>query len=385
MRLVILMVVLLTAMQLSYGSEPAFKDFFPVGVWYFWEDDASYINRHVDDPKQARQYYERTIGELADHGINLIIANWTPKDHRKMVLDIAQEHSVKVIVHLDEVNAVVGKGEAGDKEDLLGIASRAVENLKKHPAVAGYYIIDEPSNSPDMAKRIAQAKQVLETVDPKHPAFSCLLGGYEDLLKTVDYHVLLIDIYPLGTSWSGDFSGYISELERGSRNAGDRPLWVILQAFGKPNAWKVPTPEEIRAEVWLALAHGAKGIVYFLYQSTTGYQSEWLQGMVDMDLKQPDGRLEEIGKINADLHKLAPTLLNLKPAEFEIPFASDMIIAKGFVDDKGARYVILANKDTRITATGRWTGDPPTDVLTGLRIRPLVILKPGAGRLLRLK
>jgi hypothetical protein len=95
--------------------------------------------------------------------------------------------------------------------------------------------------------------------------------------------------------------------------------------------------------------------------------------------------LEEIGKINTDLHKLAPTLLKLKPAEFEIPFASDTIIAKGFVDDKGVRYVILANKDTRITATGCWNGDPPNDVLTGLRIRSLVILKPGAGRLLRLK
>ncbi|HET6455143.1 MAG TPA: beta-galactosidase, partial [Armatimonadota bacterium] len=359
--------------------KPAFANFFPLGTWYFWEDDASYIGRHADDPAKVNDYYRRTMKDLGDHGFNLVFPCWTLHDHRQVMLDEANRNGIKAILHLDEINSVIGKGEAGDKENLFEIASSAIKDYKDHPAVAGYYMIDEPSNAPDVAQRIARARKVLEAVDPKHPGFSCLVGGYEDLLKAVDYQVLLIDIYPLSPNWSGDWSGYIGQLERGQRNAGERPLWVILQAFGKPNnSWKIPTPEEIRAQVWLALAHGAKGIVYFIYQSTTGFQGEWLQGMVDMDLKPMDSRLEEVGRINADITKLAPTLLRLKPADFKLPEVPASVVAKGFTDGK-SRYLILANKDTKNSVTVAVQG---IDVLTGLM--PPSSLPPGGGLVLRI-
>ena len=358
---------------------PAFTDFFPLGTWYFWENDASYIGRHTDDQAKVNEYYRRTMKDLGDHGFNLVFPCWTPHDHRQIMLDEARKNGIKAILHLDEINGVIASGEAGDKKDLFEIASSAIKDFKDHPAVAGYYMIDEPSNAPDVAQRIARARKVLEAVDPKHPGFSCLLGGYEDLLKTVDYRVLLIDIYPLGVGWNGDFSGYIHELERGARNAGDRPLWVILQAFGKPNAWKIPTPEEIRAQVWLALAHGAKGIVYFIYQSTTGYQGEWLQGLVDMDLKPMDSRLDEVGRINADIKKLAPTLPKLKPADFKLPEMPPSIVAKGFTDGK-SRFVIIANKDTK-NAVSLNLDLKSVDVLTGSP--PASTLPPGGGMVLR--
>jgi hypothetical protein len=364
--------------------EPAFKDFFPLGTWYFWEDDASYIGRHADDPDRIANYYERTMKDLSDHGFNLVFPVWTPHDHRLIMLEEARKNGIKAIVHLDEINSVIARGEAGDKESLFEVASNAIKDVKRHPAVAGYYMIDEPSNSPEVARRIARARKVLEAVDPNRPGFSCLLGGYEDLLKTVDYQVLLIDIYPLGVGWNGDFSGYIGELQRGARNAENRPLWVILQAFGKPNAWKIPTPEEIRAQVWLALAHGAKGIVYFIYQSTTGHQGEWLQGLVDMDLKQMDSRLDEVGRINADIRKLAPTLLKLRPADFTLPEVPSSVIVGAFSDGK-KRYVILANKDTGSPARLSWKAGVATDILEGRKIASEITLAAGGGMVLRLE
>jgi hypothetical protein len=322
--------------------------------------------------------------DLGDHGFNLVFPCWTPHDHRQIMLDEAQKNGIKAILHLDEINSLITSGEAGDKEDLFQVASDAIKDYKDHPAVAGYYMIDEPSNAPDVAQRIARARKVLEAVDPKHPGFSCLLGGYEDLLKAVDYQVLLIDIYPLSPNWSGDWSGYIGQLERGQKNAGERPLWVILQAFGKPNnSWKIPTPEEIRAQVWFALAHGAKGIVYFIYQSTAGFQGEWLQGMVDMDLKPMDGRLDEVGRINAHVTRLAPTLLKLRPADFKLPDMPASVLAKGFTDGK-VRYVILANKDVKNSARLTWTGASASDILTRMKIGSEVSLAPGAGMVLKL-
>lgn len=364
---------------------PAFNNFFALGTWYFWEDDASYIKRYTSDMGKVKSYYEQTMKDLADHGFNLIVPVWTPHDHRRLQLDTAAKYGIKAIVHMDEINSVVSTGVLPENKNMFQVAEDAIKGVKNHPAVAGYYIIDEPNNSPDMANRIASAKLALETVDPSHPGFSCLLSNYEDLLKTVDYQVLMVDIYPLSPNWSGDWSGYIAQLERGQKNAENRPLWVIMQAFGKPNnSWMIPNAEQIRAQVWLALAHGAKGVLYFIYQSTTGFQGEWLQGLVDMNLKPMDGRLAEVGHINADITKLAPILLKLKPTELDLPVMNDSIVAKPFTDPSGARYAIVVNKDVKQSVAVKWTGAPPTDMLTGLRTRSLLILKPGEGRLLRL-
>lgn len=365
-------------------APPMFNDFFPLGTWYFWEDDASYINRYTKDSVKAREYYERTMKDLGDHSFNLIFPVWTPHDHRQLMLDNAHRNGIKAIVHLDEINSVVASGEI-DRVNIFEVADNAIKGVKDHPATTGYYMIDEPNNAPEVARRIRLARQALEAVDPKHPGFSCLLGGYEDLLKIVDYQVLVIDIYPLHPNWSGDWNGYISELQRGQRNQGDRPLWVILQAFGKPNnSWKIPTPEEIRAQVWLALAHGAKGIVYFIYQSTTGFQGEWLQGMADMDLKPMDGRLDEVGRINKQITQLAPTLLKLKPTEFALPALPEQVLGKGFTDPKGAKYVIIANKDTKREAVVPWTAKGTTDVLTKSDVGAAMRLPPGGGAVLKL-
>jgi hypothetical protein len=361
-------------------APPMYNDFFPLGTWFFWEDDASYINRHVDDMAKAREYYEHTVKDLADHGFNMVFGIWTPHDHRKLLLDTAQKNDMKVILQLDEINTLISSGEVGEKQNVFEVAENAVKEVKGHPATIGYYMIDEPNNAPEVARRIKLARQALETVDPKHPGFSCLLGGYEELLKTVDYQVLMIDIYPLHPTWSGDWNGYISELERGMRNQGDRPLWVILQAFGKPNnAWKIPTAEEIRAQVWLALAHGAKGIIYFIYQSTTGFQGEWLQGLVDMDLKPMDGRLAEVGRVNEQVTKLAPLLLKLRPAEFTLPTVPEQVLGNGFVDPKGVKYIILANKDVKYEAMIPWTAKGPVDMFTESEIVAAVKLPPGGG------
>jgi hypothetical protein len=193
----------------------------------------------------------------------------------------------------------------------------------------------------------------------------------------------LIDIYHITVGWSGDLSSYESEVDRGMRAAGEKPLWIIPQVFGKPNVWLVPTPAEIRAQVWLALAHGAKGMVYFIYQSTTGVQGEWLQGLVDMQLKPMNQRLEEIGKINADLKKLAPALLKLKLASFPVDISNDKIVARGFTD-KRTKYVILANKDIKNSQIVKWSGKPAVNVLTGKPVSGEFTLEAGAGVVLRL-
>jgi hypothetical protein len=364
--------------------KPMATDFFPIGAWYFWEDDASYIHTHVDDPAVAKAYYESTLKQLGEHGINLIMADWTPHDHRQMMLDAAQRNSVKAILHLDEVNDFVANNKIENGYQLFDVAEKAIRPYKNHPALAAYYIIDEPWNTPDQTERIAFAKKVLEAMDPKHPGLSCLLNAYEETLKRVDYQALVVDIYPIGRDWKGgDLSAFAKEAERGRKNAGTRPLWVILQAFGTRGGWQVPNPTEVEAQVWLSLAAGAKGIMYFMYQSTTSKQGEWIDGWVDMDMKPKGDRLEAIGKINAMVKQLSPDLLKLQPGAFQMPILPDSVYANGFKDAAGGRYIIVANKSTTTAASIPWTGEA-VDMLSGEKLSTTVELAPGKGRVLKL-
>ncbi|KAF4628968.1 hypothetical protein G7Y89_g9182 [Cudoniella acicularis] len=49
-----------------------------------------------------------------------------------------------------------------------------------------------------------------------------------------------------------------------------KPLWSVLQAFGQQDYWPgLPTAEEVENMMMLSINHGAKGITYWIYPSTT--------------------------------------------------------------------------------------------------------------------
>jgi len=377
--------VVSTAAGKGKKAENRFSEFFARGVFYINENDSMASKRYMGDPTAAQAYYDRTMKDLAGAGFNLVTVYWTPVDHRKMVLDSAQKYGLKVIVHLPEIAAMI---KLSDQVNVFDFAEHTTRALRDHPAVAGYHIVDEPLVRPEVIVRAELARLALEVSDPDHPSFLCLAdaaGKYADVLSTVNVPVLLVDSYPVVSNWSGDFSGHIAQLERGQRNAGERPLWIIPQVFGKPKVWRTPTREEIRAQVWLALAYGAKGFIHFIYQSTTGNGEEWIRGLVDMDLNPTDGRLDELRQINADLDKLAPTLLSLRPADLVAPDVPDSVVARAFLDAEGTRYVILANTDVKNPAIFAWTRVAATNVLTGEKVRSQISLVPGGGKVVRLQ
>lgn len=362
------------------------KSFFPIGVWFFNEDDAmGSLKRVIKDDAKAKEYYDYTMDDLGRHGINFAVLNWTPKQHWGMALDAAGKNNIKCIVHLDEINEVVAAGPIQDWGSLCDKAASLVKNVKDRPEVAGYYIVDEPLATPLMAKNIKLARQAIEAADPKHTGFSCMMPcvEYEYLMKNVDYQGLVLDCYVIGKNWNGDFKPYTDQLARAQRCVGDKkPYWIIMQTFATKSWGDVPTPEAIRAQIWLGLAYGAKGVIYFIYQSTTEIQGECLVGLVGMDLKPHDNRWSEVARINADVTKLSPILTTLKQSKRKVDLSS-AVTSRAFVDPIGNEYVILVNPDTKKSVEVPWTLSPATDALSGESVTKTVSLPAGGGRLLK--
>jgi len=124
------------------------------------------------------------------------------------------------------------------------------------------------------------------------------------------------------------------------------------------------------------------GFVDFLCQSITGIEGDGIQGLVDMDLHQTDGRLDELTRINADLDKLSSVLLSLCPADFAPPEVPRSVVARAFSGAQDSRYVIVANKDVKNAITFTWTGAAATDVLTGKEVATEIELAAGGGKVL---
>ncbi len=240
--------------------------------------------------------------------------------------------------------------------------------------------------------------------NPK-PAISAIGNHYDtsvqrsvhEFPRWADPDVMLIDGYPIGDSpqpytphtfnpmpGPGD-SNYNTELQdrwdrhllpilqsaRDSTRTHEPPIpfWFIAQAHGWAPGLRDPTKEEIRAMVHLALAHGAKGIYYFMYSShVDGDGVADIDGLVDGTYSTTGNeKWTEVQALNEMLEELTGTLLQLTSDEV---FSGDS--PEGFVfglsdptdlhlgtfthtDDSRSRYLMVVNELCQPTSTPRTT------------------------------
>ncbi len=159
-----------------------------------------------------------------------------------------------------------------------------IKRMKDHPALDGYYIFDEPQESdfPALAKLVSRIK----AQDPHHFCFINLLPIFGVKAKSVmdpsrlykNYinayikefkpDLLSYDYYPfLKVEKSPVNSLYFIQLRlvRECAQKAKLPFMNIIQASKFMGDWNLPTPDELRWQVYTTLAYGGRGINYFLY------------------------------------------------------------------------------------------------------------------------
>jgi hypothetical protein len=47
---------------------------------------------------------------------------------------------------------------------------------------------------------------------------------------------------------------------------GEKPVWNCIECTHISNPQRQATPQQVRAEVWMALIHGSRGLIYFVHQ-----------------------------------------------------------------------------------------------------------------------
>ena len=365
---------MLTALITSgFASAPKWKPKdFPISFWC--------------GPPEKDATPER-FKEIAEAGFNYTFpaceGPFTTEGNVK-ILDGAKAAGIKAFIYEDEVPvAITGVPDATKRLDAM------VAAYSRHPALAGYFIMDEPSA--DKFAGLAEVVEYLRKKDPKHPAYINLwpnnagakrigIASYNEYLKRFVEQVkptfLSYDHY----HWTkaGDRPGFTSNLQTVSNLATEHKLdfWQIILSL-KHMEYKEPTETEMRCDAMHTLSFGGKGLMYFTYWTPPGKEFAEGEGFIDRTGKRTK-RFEEVKRINADVKAIGKYLLNathemtyqtgnvepgVRPQPPDAPVrVEEGNVTVGIFRTIGMQYALIENRDcnspARVMATFNSTGQP---------------------------
>ncbi|MBO9606240.1 MAG: carbohydrate binding domain-containing protein [Paenibacillaceae bacterium] len=195
---------------------------------------------------------------MSQIGVNAVQGDWTRSlPELGSQLDQAQANGLKVLVTL-YVDGYV-------KENFT-YTEQAVEAYRDHPAVLGWYVIDEPNERGIDPQELTDAYKLIRSIDPAHPVFimESRAEHYADTGKVVD--ALGIDVYPLPDEPLSAIGPAMAAAK--AAVGGKKPVWEALQAFQMPSnpRWTyLPTIGEIRNMAYQSLLAGGRGLGYYSF------------------------------------------------------------------------------------------------------------------------
>ncbi|MFW6188969.1 MAG: hypothetical protein ACOC7T_00925 [Planctomycetota bacterium] len=280
------------------NGPPDEADFFPIAVW-------------LQDPELAPRY--------AEAGVNTYVAlRAGPTDEQ---LDQLRKAGIKAVCAQNEK----GLAHIEDPTIVAWMHGDEPDNAQPLPEAEGY---GEPVPPEQVVARYERMKER----DPTRPVLLNLGQGvawdgwagrgsrsghpedYPHYVKACD--IASFDIYPVAHP-SDDVRDKLWYVANGVQRLNgwtgeDQPVWNCLEVSRIKTGHR-PSPEQLRAEAWMALIHGSKGLIYFVHEWQPKFSAHAL-------LDDPE-LLPAATALNEQIHRLAP-VLNAPDAEGEVEAAA---------------------------------------------------------------
>ncbi|MFM8470074.1 MAG: hypothetical protein ACKODH_08900 [Limisphaerales bacterium] len=256
--------------------------------------------------------------EVARLGMNTVIRwYWCDPEQAVDYHVMAAKHALHVIEPVDRFSAdnLTSAKLSPNFDDLfaknLPRISSGIGNVKTQPSLMTWYNFDEPLKGQVASGRRLYAKtRELDGYHPTMTLYSSSIPPGDEYLDWCD--IVAVDPYwtPAGSGVRGNVN-YVSKnvaLSRQRADAAGKVLWVVPMAELYSGIRKRPLlPQEQFCQSYLALIHGARGLVYFRYPM--------------MHQKSVDA-LEALGKEMKTLGSIALTpeiaqTLDYSPASFD--------------------------------------------------------------------
>ncbi|MFC5406239.1 beta-galactosidase [Cohnella soli] len=372
-----------------YESIAASMQPFPIGLW---------VPPPADEVSIAR------YKEIRDAGFTFVIGFREIEHGEETVakaLDCAQANGLKYLVNDPRVKNL-GVTELSAMEPLIS-------RFSSHPAYLGHLFFDEPGA--DQFERLAALARSYESCAPDGLAYVNLLPDYasaqqlrtatyadhvEQFLLTFKPKALSYDYYPLRMNGSVKAT-YFSNLwtVREACHLHQVPFWVFIQALSYNGTHREPNEAEIRWQVNMSLAFGAKGIQYFTYWTPDAANGETFEKALIGKDGAKTSTYWNVQRVNDEVAIVGPILQSLQsegllvsgetPAGVErvmqsfgsvVSLEGDPAIAGCFSSDNHPHSIFVVNRDY---------SQPADSVIVFDDNRQLTIrLEPGEGKLIPL-
>lgn len=214
--------------------------------------------------------WDQALKIVKDNGFDLVVGMT-----EKSELDKEARVGIKALVGLGLTKRVAD--DEGNWLKYLESVREQVSELKHHPSLFAWYIVDEPDLSGIPPEKVGAVCEVVRSVDGRTPLFTVLASPtkWSPYLRYFD--IVAIDPYlarrPLGlTEKPEKVRRWIAMLRDDLKRANlERPVWVVLGAFElkardptvKPPAFYKPTPAEFNEMVGIAVQERVGGILVF--------------------------------------------------------------------------------------------------------------------------
>ena len=274
---------------------PNDETFFPITVW-------------LQDPSRAPRY--KAIG------FNTMVGLWKgPTEEqlatlKKLGMRVFCEQNAVGLKHLDDPT-IVGwmHGDEPDNAQSLGKGKGYGPPVPPAKIIADYERIkkNDPSRPVmlNLGQGVAWDGWRGRGVRTNHPE------DYAEYAKGGD--IISFDIYPTNAKHK-DVKDKLHLVPFGvdrlyKWTEGKKVIWNCIECTGFGRREGRPTPHEVKAEVWMSLVHGSKGLIYFVHEfqikDASGKVTRKFNGaglLADKEMSQA------VGEINKQIHTLAPVL-----------------------------------------------------------------------------
>jgi len=345
---------------------PILKEFFPFGVY-----DAP-----PDSSSKHKMSSRMTFRMLSRHHLNFVKASQATS------VKAAEEMGMYLGVRMRPCSTYF---ERGGTQAVTAWAGPIIDSVKDSPALICYDMGDERKIS-ELWGAVGGIG-VLNQLDPTHPSALCFYDPVT--IKRYDPYVPLTvsDIYPLSEDLDTTAAHLYDWCRRMARETGNKRHWMILQSFGaapwgRKDDMLVPTVEQLRLQVYAALAGGARGIIMY----STSYDR---YRMMADQWGNPNELMKEAARLGEILIPLGRRLLDCE-VDLDTKIACDnenILVGVVRSAERNATYLILANKDEKAPRGGTLSGlDGELFDLVALKPSPagaVEPLLPGGGRIYR--
>jgi len=265
------------------NGPPAEPGFFPIAVWLQSVEDApayktAGINTFValrEGPKPGE------IEKLGAAGMYLVC-----------------EQNKTALLKKDDRTIIAWKGAEEPDNALVPVYGKK-NNICTKPAVviAGYKDIIYRDNSRPVLANFGQGL-VIDNYEGRGPGAD--INDYREYFKGGD--IISFSVFPVAGRGSENLLWYQGKgLERIAEFGGaDKIKWNFIETASIREPIKKPSSLDIKAEVWISIVHGSKGIVYYCQQFKPNYNPRAL--LNDREI------FTAVSGINRQIKEMAPVI-----------------------------------------------------------------------------